>query len=73
MTFESLWNIIVSKNVILQQSKTVSMTENNFKKALKLAYDQGYNEGVKGYELGYDEGVKDKPSTPSLFDQFFTH
>lgn len=46
MNFEKLYDIIEDKNPSLKTDSVVKhLTPNNFKKALKLAYDQGYKEG----------------------------
>ncbi len=47
MKFDDLWIIILEKNELLK-NKTVTMSVENFKKAIKLAYD-------KGYEQDFDE------------------
>ena len=51
MTFEELWDVIVKKNPNLQADTMVTMTVNGFKKALKMAYEQGVKQGVENGEL----------------------
>ena len=60
MEFEQLWDIIVEKNVNLKTDVEVRMTINGFKKALKLAYDKGLDEGE-----GYGDESKSPPSNNS--------
>ena len=45
MQFNQLWIIIVKKNQNLERDIEVKMTVNGFKKALRLAYDKGYEHG----------------------------
>lgn len=56
MDFDKLWDIIVEKNINLKTDAEVRMTVNGFKKALKLAYDKGLEEG---------EGYGDESNPPS--------
>ena len=44
MTFEALYLIVLEKNPNLQND-AITITPENFKKALHIAYDQGYEEG----------------------------
>lgn len=45
---EELWQYICKKNpLLLTESKSFSIKVNNFYKALKLAYDEGYKQGYK--------------------------
>jgi len=46
MQFEELWIVIVDKNPKLRELEdtSITMTVRGFKKALKLAYEQGLNE-----------------------------
>lgn len=60
MKFEELWMVIEDKNPNLKNDKEVRMTISGFKKAIKLAYDQGY-------KTGHQEGLDSK----SVFDQMF--
>ena len=60
MNFDKLWLIIESKNPNLKNDEEVRMTISGFKKAIKLAYDQGY-------KTGNQEGLDSK----SVFDQMF--
>ena len=45
MKFDDLWDIIVDKNKSLKNDKEVRMTVEGFKKAVKLTYEKGYEEG----------------------------
>jgi len=60
MDFDELWNIIVEKNENLKNDKEVRMTVDGFKKAVKLAYDQGHKEG-------HTDGTNSK----SVFEDLF--
>lgn len=64
MTFDDLWDEVVKQNKNLQIDKEVRMTVNGFKKAVKLAYEKGYDEGI---EKGYDDGK----ATLSVFENIF--
>ena len=50
MTFEALYLIIIEQNPNLQ-NKTVTITPENFKKALRTAYDNGFKEGENSKSL----------------------
>jgi hypothetical protein len=45
MQFDELWDIIVEKNENLKNDKEVRMTVEGFKKAIRVAYEQGHKEG----------------------------
>lgn len=47
MEFDELYEIIEKKNSILVNNKTVTLTQSGFRKALKLAYDKGKEEGIE--------------------------
>ena len=60
MEFDILWDIIVEKNKNLQSDKEIRMKITGFKKAIRLAFD-------KGFEHGYQKGKNEN----SLFDNLF--
>lgn len=64
MKFEELWIIIENKNTNLKNDKEVRMTINGFRKALKTAYDQGY-------DAGYVEGAENGTGGLNVFEQMF--
>jgi len=57
MQFDELWIILVKKNINLQEveDSTVTMTVRGFKKALKLAYEQGLSEGSQNKKQDFKD------------------
>ena len=69
--FDSLWNFICLKNKSLSDSgDSITLSKDNFKKALKLAYDQGCKISVKESSVGskVDDGLN---SLNDLFGGIF--
>lgn len=46
MTFEVLYENIVHQTPLMNKAREVSMTPENFRKAMKLAYDKGFDQGI---------------------------
>jgi len=55
MSFDDLWAILEAKNPVLMTSDVVRMTPRGFKKAVRLAYDEGYKT-AHGKEESFDFG-----------------
>lgn len=72
MEFEQLWDIIIEKNINLKTDTEVRMTVNGFKKALKLAFDKGYDEGI-GLDDEHEPPLRSNntKSEPFDFNKFF--
>ena len=64
MNFDDLWEIIEKKNPNLVTDKEIKMTVKGFRKAVKLAFD-------KGYEQGIAQGFNDGNNALSAFEQIF--
>jgi len=46
MRFEDAWRVLQSQKPKLKTDKAFEITPENFRKALKWAYDRGHEEGV---------------------------
>jgi hypothetical protein len=54
MIFAELWLFIVDKNPKLKTDKTITMSVDNFRKAIKLAHDEGVKEGKNSLSIFED-------------------
>lgn len=54
MIFSELWLIIIEQNPKLKTDNTVTMSIDNFKKAIKLAHNEGVKEGKNSLSV-YDQ------------------
>ena len=54
MIFAELWLIILDKNPRLRTDKIINITTDNFRKAIKLAHDEGVKEGKNSRNIFED-------------------
>ena len=64
MKFDELWSQIEKQNTNLKNDNEVRMTVSGFKKAIKLAYNIGY-------DSGYVEGAENGTGGLAMFEQIF--
>lgn len=68
MNFESLWKIIVDKNVNLSdKNTTVTLNKDAFKKAINLAFNQGMNHQLELSSNNHKEKDKTLHDSSNIF------